>query len=72
MSLNELRCPTCRRLLLKAHISVGVVEVMCVKCDKVIRFTFGMEPPRPPKADWHSASATERQREALTSVSQTG
>lgn len=30
--LRELRCPTCRRLLMKEYIFKGKVEVYCTRC----------------------------------------
>jgi len=37
--LKEVRCPNCKKLLLKANV-VGTLEVKCPRCGQVIEYRY--------------------------------
>ena len=56
--LKDHRCPACSRMLMKASVERGIVEIMC-RCKKVVRLTFGYaERPRV-MPDWNGMTASE-------------
>ena len=62
-NLTDIRCPDCGKLLARAAIAIGVIEIMC-KCKKVSRFTFGHHVVDA-ATDWHGlATRTATPHEA--------
>lgn len=41
LTMRELRCGNCSKLLAKASIQSGIAEIKCERCGKVSRFSFG-------------------------------
>ncbi|EGT3613173.1 Com family DNA-binding transcriptional regulator [Clostridium perfringens] len=37
INTDEIRCPCCNQLLLRASITLGKLEIKCCRCKKIIK-----------------------------------